>query len=124
MKANTLARWGEIARGEVALKWGVTGVTGVTSVTGVTPCVNTPRKLASLHLLHLLHLGSRKRDTAHSGGVTTNVAVIHAGPNNRSSQAKVLIAPAEEWPELPHRLSLSAGWNRTGEGSKSTASCE
>jgi hypothetical protein len=67
MKAETLARLGKIARGEIVPESGVTGVTSVTSKSV------TPQKPASLHPLHLLHLENDKKKTTRSDGVTTGV---------------------------------------------------
>lgn len=64
MKAETLARLGQIARGEIVPKSRVTGVTGVTRR------VVTLQKPASLHLLHPLHLGTGKGKTQHFGNAT------------------------------------------------------
>ena len=64
MKAETLARLGQIARGEIVPKSRVTGVTGVTHR------VVTLQKPASLHLLHPLHLATGKGKTQHFDNAT------------------------------------------------------
>jgi hypothetical protein len=83
MKAETLARLEQIARGEIVPKPGVTGVTGVTCQ------VITPRKPPSLHLLHPLHLENDKRGAAHFGGVTAGVTVELSDPFDVAERAAI-----------------------------------
>jgi hypothetical protein len=85
MKAETLARLEQIARGEIVPKSGVTGVTGVTRQ------VVTPRKPASLHLLHLLHLENDKRETTLFDGVTAGVTGELSDPFDVAERAAIAI---------------------------------
>jgi hypothetical protein len=88
MLSEVLARLGQIARGEIASKSGVTGVTGVTRPKCYT------QKAASLHALPLLHPETGKGLTSHSFSVTARLTAEPLDAFDLAERAAIAVVDA------------------------------